>query len=237
MAVTSSKTVAQARALAQAYLNEPGTTSISTAQWLLFANQAQFEVFREIITVNPDQYTARTTITWPANTGAISLTGASYLNDDVYRITGVERFDTLTPVDGTDLSIRLKPCRFQDISDKCRLGAPPGWYAITGHTTQLKLYLAPVPTAATLLYVSYVEAVPELTSDSSTLSVPLEYQDAVCRRMASLANIRGGGRNQAVEAAWRDSLADIAATAGPRIADEPRQVREILDPDGYGYGY
>lgn len=216
--------------MAQAYLAEPGTTSISTATWLLFANQAQQEVFRAVIDVNPDQYTTRTTITWPASTGAITLSGASYINDDVYRVVGLEAFGTLNPVDGSDLSYRIKPCKVQDISDKCRAGAvTPEWYAITGHTTALKLYLAPVPTSATLLLVSYVEMLPALTSDSSSLALPLEYQDAVCRRMACLANIRCGGRNQAIEAAYRASLDDIAATAGPRIADEPRQVRDVLD--------
>lgn len=239
MAVTSSMTVAVARTRAQAYLDAPGATDISTAQWLLFAQDALNEVFRKIVDVNPDQLTNTTIVTVTGGTGYVTLTGASGVNDDVYRIVGVDAYQTATPSPGVDEGLRLTPIRFADLS-KYRLikggvwrddgvVETPIYYTTTGSTTSLKLYVAPVPTADCYLAVQWVEAPSALTSDSSVLSVPLEYEIAVVRRMAALADIRTGGRNQAIQQAWRDALADIEATAGPKVDDEPRQMHVFGD--------
>jgi hypothetical protein len=105
----------------------------------------------------------------------------------------------------------------------------PIYYTSIGSTKSIKLYVAPVPTQDCYLAVQWVEGPAQVTGDSSVLSVPLEYEIAVVRRMASLANIRTGGRNQAIEQAWRDALADIEATAGPKVDDEPRQMHVYGD--------
>lgn len=242
MSTSSYMTVAVARARAQALINEPGSTSISTAQWLIFANQAQGEVFRKIVHVNPDQWTAQTMVTFPASTGSISLTGSSYLNTDVYRIVGIEAYQTATPTAGVDRPFRLKNVPFAELHNWLQGGinyADPGGmtsplvYSTTGHTTSLKLYVAPVPITASYLLVFTVEGPPALTSDSSTISVPVEYADAVVFRMGELASIRQGGRNRAISEAYQAALADIAQTAGPKVDDEPRQMHVYGDREWY----
>lgn len=239
MAVTSSMTVAQARTRAQAYLDAPGSTDISTAQWLLFAQDAQNEVFRKLADVNSEQLTVATMVTVTGGTGVLSVSGSGGINDDIYRIVGVESYATLTPVPGVDFATRLTPIRYSDLSKHQRYRSAawrddgdidrPLYYTTTGPTTSLKLYVAPVPSQNCYLSVQWIESPPQLSGDSSSFSVPLEYEIAVVRRMASLANIRTGGRNQAIEQAWRDALADIEATAGPKVDDEPRQMHVYGD--------
>lgn len=239
MAVTSSMTVAQARTRAQAYLDAPGATDISTAQWLLFAQDAINEVHRKIIDVNPDHFTNTTMVTIPGGEGFVAVSGTGAINDDMYRIVGIDAYQTLTPTPGVDQGLRLTPIRFADLSKYRRMQGSvwrddgtvetPIYYTTTGSTTALRLYVAPVPTADCYLAVQWVESPAQVTGDSSVLSVPLEYEIAVVRRMASLANIRTGGRNQAIEQAWRDALADIEATAGPKVDDDPRQMHVFGD--------
>ena len=233
MAVTSSMTVAQARTRAQAYLDAPGSTDISTAQWLLFAQDAANEVHRKIVDVNPDQWTSTTMLTVAAGAGY-----ATY-DDDVYRIVGIDSYSTATPTVGVDFGTRLTPIRFADLSKYVRYQTSawrddgdtnrPLYYTTTGSTRNLKIFIAPVPMATSYLAMHWVEGPAQLTGDSGVLSVPLEYEIAVVRRMASLANIRTGGKNPAIEQAWRDALADIEATAGPKVDDEPRQMHVYGD--------
>lgn len=234
MATTSSITGTDAKTRAQTYLAEPGTSQISSAQWLDIINQAQREVFELIIAVNPDQFSGTTTITWPANTDALTLTGSSYVNDDIYRIVGVGLCNSASYVTGSSTFKRLKPIRHSDLMRYMEQYGPTGEplvYTTTGNTTMLKLYLAPFPTSASLIAISYVEYIPDLSTLSGNINVPLEYQDAVARRAASIANARTRSPNPLVEQLWNDAKERIEKTAGPKVDDEPWTVRVV----SYGY--
>ena len=66
-----------------------------------------------------------------------------------------------------------------------------------------------------------------LTADGDVIGIPVDYHDAFVTRLASRVNLRTGGRNQAIEQAWRDAKEMIQKTAGPKVDDEPLNVRVI----------
>lgn len=230
-------TVQTARERAQAMLDEPGVVHITATQWLTLANSAMNDVFMVVADVNPDQFATSAVKSFTANVDSQLLADqATY--GDVYRVLGVERYTSATPSYGTDIPYRLTPIRLSDVTlyrsrnrslTNLTTGdsAGPTHYATSGDTDSLRIHLAPVPTSTTYLNVTYVALPAALTGDSSAIPLPPEYHDAYVTRLASRVNIRTGGRNQAIEQAWRDAKEAIQKTAGPKVDDEPWNVRVI----------
>lgn len=230
-------TLATARERAQAMLDEPGVIHITATQWLTLANSALMDVFMVVADVNPDQFAVRSIEAFAPNLDSVLLSDPTTYGD-IYRVLGIDRYDSATPNYGSDIPFRLTPIRLNDVTlyrsrsrNLTNLTAGdnsgPTHYAVSGDTDSLMLYLAPVPTSTTYLCVTMVGMPAGLTADGDAIALPPEYHDAFVTRLASRVNLRSGGRNQAIEQAWRDAKEMIQKTAGPKVDDEPWNVRVI----------
>lgn len=230
-------TLATARERAQAMLDEPGVIHITATQWLTLANSALNDVFMAVADVNPDQFAVREIEAFAPNLDS-NLLSDPYTYGDIYRVLGVDRYTSATPNYATDIPYRLTPIRLNDVTlyrsrNRSLTGltagdvAGPTHYAVSGDTDSLYIYLAPVPTDTVYLSVTIVPMPTFFTTDSDPIGLPPEYHDAFVTRLASRVNIRTGGRNQAIELAWRDAKEAIQKTAGPKIDDEPWNVRVV----------
>lgn len=237
MAVVTPLTLATARARAQAMMDEPGVVHITTTQWLTLANSALMDVFQRVADVNPDQFATQYIIAYTANANSVLISDAN-TTGDIYRLLAVNRYTSATPNYGSEVPVRLTPIRLGDLTLYRASGRDlayvqttdsrgPTHYAVSGGTKAVYLYLAPVPTSAVYLQLTYVKTPATMTADGDEVALPVEYHDAFVTRLASRVNMRTGGRNAAVEAAWREAEANIERTAGPKIDDEPWNVRVV----------
>lgn len=230
-------TLATARERAQAMLDEPGVIHITATQWLTLANSALNDVFMVVADVNPDQFATRSVESFAPNLDS-ALVSPPPTFGEVYRVLGVERYDSAAPNYGSDIPLRLTPIRLNDVTlyrSRSRSltnltsgdNSGPTHFAVSGDTDSLRIYLAPVPTSTAYLSITIVSYPAEMTADSDAIALPPEYHDAFVTRLASRVNLRSGGRNQAIEQAWRDAKEMIQKTAGPKVDDEPWNVRVI----------
>ena len=230
-------TLATARERAQAMLDEPGVIHITATQWLTLANSALNDVFMVVADVNPDQFATRDVQAFAPNLDSNPLIDPGQISS-LYRVLGIDRYDSATPNYGSDIPFRLTPIRLNDVTlyrSRSRSltnlttgdNSGPTHYAVSGDTDSAVIYLAPVPTSTTYLSITYVAFPNAMTADADVIDLPPEYHDAFVTRLASRVNLRTGGRNQAVEQAWRDAKEMIQKTAGPKVDDEPWNVRVI----------
>lgn len=230
-------TLATARARAQAMLDEPGVVHITTTQWLTLANSALNDVYMLVCDVNPDQFAAKAIKSFAANVEKTLISDVN-MYGDVYRVLAVNRYTSASPSYGTEVPLRLTPIRLGDLTLYRSRGRAlpvtnatdnngPTHYAISGDSDSCYMHLAPVPTITTYLEVTTVAMPTTLTADGDAIGLPPEYHDAFVTRLASRVNIRTGGKNGAIEQAWRDAKELIEKTAGPKIDDEPWNVRVV----------
>lgn len=230
-------TLSGVRSRAQALLDEPGTAAISTTQWLAFINMANSEVWRLVVASNPTHHQVRTGITWPANTVTLDISGGSYLNAAVYKIAQVEWLSGGTTISTSNLPYKLIPMRYDERPRLLGGTGPlvsslgtsrPTHYALTGTAT---LELAPIPTAACSLGITYIPSLTELTTSDDAVEVlggkADDHHNAVVYRAAMLANAKRNGSNPVVADLWAEAKQRIAAEANARDTDEPWRIRRV----------
>lgn len=225
-------------ALAQTTLDDTSTASgISTAAWLILINAANRDVWRRIIEVNPSYFLASGDVTWPANTEKVTISGASYLNTEPYKILGID----VTPAAGNPSTSnqprKLRPIQFQERAsvmaqtDTLNYGngyaKGPLGYTYEGSGV---LYVAPVVGDAAFMRIFYIAPLADLTgasNDQPLAGVADEFHDAVAYRAAMLANAKRGGSAPLAELLWQESLQLIEKCAAARTMDEPWRVRRV----------
>lgn len=227
MSLTGAEVVSFARTL----VDEPDTASLKSAQMVVLLNAANTEVHRRICAVNPSYFLTRATITYPGSTEYIDLSGASYLNANVFKLLGVEATHAAGGVSPSNLPSQITPMMFSDraryLSEQSLYtDSYPRHYSLMGANT---MYLAPIPTGPLNLTIYYVPQLTALTSGTLTSEVlggqADEFHDCVAYCLAHLANAKGRGSAPLSETLWAEAQERINASAGSRSLDEPRRVR------------
>ena len=226
-------TMTQIIELAEALLDEPGTGNISTTYQVALLNAANLDTFHELVRANPSFFMVKASITWPSGTESLDISGASYLNATIHKLYSIESIgaSTVTP---SNLPQKLSPMSWMERTSFLSGGSAatpysdPAWYTLQGVST---LYVAPVPTQATVLNVYYIPALAKLTSGDGATEVLAgkcdEFQVAVAYRYADLVAARQRGKNTAPKQLWLEQLTRIAESATDRNEDEPRYVHYV----------
>lgn len=226
-------TMAQTIELAEAMLDEPGTGNIGTTSQVALINAANLDVFHELIRANPSFFMIKASFTWPSGTESLDIAGASYLNATIHKLYSIESIGATT-VTPSNLPQKLAPMSWLERTGFLSGGGgtvfAPAWYTLQGVST---LYIAPVPTQATVLNVYYIPALAKLTSSDGATEVLGgkcdEFQVAVAYRYADLVAARQRSKNTAPKQLWLEQLSRIAESAPDRTEDEPRYVHWMGD--------
>lgn len=234
-------TLAQTRSTAQLLLDNPGTSSISAAQWTVLINRANLDVWRALVDVNPSYFQTNTRITFPGGVDNIDISGASYLNTSPYKLVEVWYLPSDAARSPGNLPVRMTPEPFQEHCMRLGAGgvwmqgngaAQPLWYTYQGDR---QLYVAPIPAGSVVLDVFYVPLLASISSDSDEVLGGRcdEFQDAVAYRAAWLANSKRQGSNPVVAALWAEAEERIKKSAPQRQLAESRRVHAAYTRTGY----
>lgn len=166
--------VSEAQQDALDLMDETGTPGKWGAGRLLrLTDKANRLVYRCVAARDASYFAKYTRITYPANTEGVDLTGASYLNDAPFKLTHVERLvrdeavspsNTATPIsrenaDAERADVAMAPLGILYNREETRYRVDEGW----------NLKLLPMPGAATVLNIRWVEQPKKLTSTSDNL--------------------------------------------------------------------
>jgi len=166
-----SLTLADLKTLAKDLLDEKGEFW-PEAQVVRLANMAARVVHRQIISIDATHFSQRTTLTYPADTESIALSGGSYLNASPYRLLGVSELNSAGPVTTSNQPTELEridaletggyATRINDPNIHTGLWHPRQWFLDGQHN----LYVVPMPQSAIHLYLRWIPHYTALSSDS-----------------------------------------------------------------------
>lgn len=161
-------TRAQARTLLKAYAN----VSAGDTRWVdpddfnLYLREANRQVWYGAVDLAKDRYSASLSITWPANTINLDLTGAGGFNADYHQIRAVTRTQaTGVPAVTNRILEALEYAPFNAYATLAA-GGGQGQDRRTYFVLQEDLfYLVPVPTVQIFLWMTYCPLAPDLDTD------------------------------------------------------------------------
>jgi len=230
-------TYAEVRTLAQTILDDTNTaTGITAAQWLTLINAAHRHVWTLLVDAAPSWFASSNTITWPANTENVDISGSSYLNLNPYKVLTVEVTPTTAALGPGNLPRQLTEMRYEDRAN--RLSQDPSWvYGSSGSNspqwfTMVSSYnmtVAPIPSSAVVMRLTWVTSLAALTGSETSMfggRAP-EFNDCVAYRAALLANMKREGTNPLAQAMWQESLDRIQNAAASRVISGPRTIRWV----------
>jgi len=207
-------TYGDAQSLAQDLLDDYTNNMWDANTRLRFANRANQMVFEELFSVCPDLFLSVSQITWPADTGSVDLSGASYLNATVRALKQViETPSAAAPSGSNPGNPWTAASSYRELVDRYEWstglysGRPV--YHLAGQT----LHVAPPPTAARYLTVVWHAGPSTLSNTSSVVlnGAAPSVADAVGYCMAYLMNAKQNSQNPAVGELWAQALQKIRA--------------------------
>lgn len=225
------------RGLAQTILDDTNTaTGITAAQWLTLINAAHRHVWTMLVDIAPSWFQTTTTITWPAATEQLDISGGSYLNANPYKVCTVEVTPTTAALGPGNLPRVVAEMRYEDRAS--RLSQDPMWlYTASGQaapqwytmTTNYTMTVAPIPSSATVMRITYIPTLTALAGNETGMfggRAP-EFHDCVAYRAALLANMKREGSNPLAGAMWQEASERIQNAAASRVVSGPRSIRWV----------
>ena len=192
-------TFAELKTLAKTLVDEKGLFW-SDDQMKALANTAMRTVFRQIAGFDATHFAAKTTITYPADTESIDLTGASYFNitPSVYKVLAVSKLSEAAAVTPTNRPVHLdrtdaaSPLGYGDNwndpnSEARGVSASRRWFLDASN-----LYLVFIPAEATPLLIRWVNQPTDLDGASDVVFAgrAFEYHDLVATTLARLMVVK-----------------------------------------------
>lgn len=232
-------TVANVKTQVQALMDTPGTSAVSSSEWLTLIDFADDYVWRSLIGVNPDFWLTEARFSWPSDVDNIDLSGVSYLNTKPYKIVALDLLQSNAAVSSTNLPVRCAPMRWDErslylirddglarsaVAPISAVDRPPYHFAMKDTAD---LYVAPIPVAGTVFQVGYIPPRATLTSTSDTIlgGKADAYGQAVVAYAAWTLNNRKGGSNPQVGSLWSQWESQLAATGSSRQVAGARFVK------------
>lgn len=200
-------TLANAKDLAEILLDDTTDNHWSDTQKTFLANRANRIVFERLFSQAADVFLTTSQFTWPANTGSLDISGASYLNASVRGIKAV----VSTPNSGAP-STANRPTPWTALASygelaerqvaKGPLVGPFAWF-LADET----MYVAPTPTAAQILTVAWYGQPTALSSASDAVlgGKCEEMGETVGLCLAYLMNTKQNNSNPGVSSLWEDA--------------------------------
>lgn len=183
-------TLGEARALVRLYINEPKAAHWTDAQLDTLIKLSNIDVFHQLIAQSPDSFVAVSQVEIPANSGFIDFASgafnysASLKNGYFTRILGIATANAkYVPATNTNFSgapgtatspippvTRITDLyQFGNVQDNASLGVnnsrPQTWKAVNNSN----IYLYPHPQQVTWLWVWFIPALRQPTTDNSAL--------------------------------------------------------------------
>jgi len=215
-------TYAQLKAKVLARADMVGTTFRDSTQLLEIINASYAKLYRRIINVFEDYFSASTTIALVSGTDTYSLSAVS---PKVRKLRGVDLI--LSNAAGDFVS--LKPFNWSE-RDQYASGAAHAWarpqsgyrYCLRG----TNLVIAPVPSVTNSLKVYYVPELTKLTADGDSILEEIKegWEEYIALDAAiTLLRMEESDTRELV-AEREDIWKDIEADAANRDADQPRTM-------------
>jgi len=218
----------EVKQLAKDLLDEKGSLFWSDSLLNTLANEANRDVWREIIRVNSEYFLATDSFTWAA--GAERIDMEATFAKKPYKVLTLEDTPSSGAIAASNLPRKWMPMRF---SERAKHLSSAGLYNIREafhYCTQGKyLYVAPLiqetlnVTAYTIPYLEEMTAGGDVVlGDRADM-----FQDAVYKRLAYLMNIKQNGNNPIVDRLWQEAVIFIENNAETRQIDEPLTVKVL----------
>lgn len=225
-------TVAEIKTQVQALMDTPGTSAISSTEWLTLIDIADDYVWRALVKTQPDYWLTEARVSWPSDVDNIDLSSVSYLNTKPYKLMAVDYLPSNAAISTSNIPVRCLPMTFQErpiylaqqvsqdsISNIWFSGATaydPMFRFVLKDSA--RLYMAPIPPSGTVLNISYIPTRAKLASTSDTVlgGKADDFGRGVALYTAFTLNNRKGGANAQITGMWQDFQRELENTAGKR---------------------
>ncbi len=204
-------------------LSSAGTEWFTDAMLNRFADMANVEVYQRIIGACPDFVTTVQSITWPANSASINLSGASYLNAVPLKIKSIESTMSSGEASVSNPTTPWESASYDEVMRARGSGAGQGGCYIYC-LDQSTLHIAPMPAITLYPRVRWIAQLAAFAGDSTVVlnGVADQFHSAVTHTLAEMMNMKNGGANRSITQKYVAEMGRIDAeahrrTAAPRI--------------------
>lgn len=233
-------TVAEIKTQVQALMDTPGTSAISSSEWLTLIDLADDYVWRCLVKNQPDYWLTETRIVWPSNVDKLDISGAFYLNTKPYKLISLDFLPSNAAISTTNTPVRCLPMTFAE--RPIYLAQSPNTSTITniwysGSTPydpmfrfvlkdSATLYVAPIPPAGTVFNVGYIAPRAKITATTDTVlnGKADDFGRGVTLYAAFTINNRKGGANAQIAGMWKDFQTELENTAAKREEAGPSYI-------------
>jgi len=222
------QTRGDAKTFAKNLLDERGNTFFSSTLQNNFVDEANHQVWMELIKSNHEYFNDTASLAYTADSESVDIQSAT--TSTPHRIIDIGHTPLAGAVSPSNRFNQWRPMRFRErfqIQQQFTTGNYH-WVLMAN-----ELYVAPIPTSNLNVKLTYIAPLASMTDDANNLLAGVAHQifgDAVAYCLAHLMNTKQHKENPQVESLWYAALERIRDNAISRDAEETGHVRVTRHP-------